>query len=151
MKHVLVLNIENGKALSLVNNKGEIAWFYGYVLKDNLVFKRAATRSEFANLVNDSRYQSVYTELDIAMPTPWKVLQNNNNSLRIMRFIGKKQELADLQITAGNKILTEIVKNIDISTIKVEPGSTIRCYYHGNFPNTVVEMLPGFKAIKMRA
>lgn len=151
MKHVLVLNIENGNALSLVNNQGEVAWFYGDVLKDNLVFKRAATRSEFANLVHDRRYQSVFTELDIAMPTPWKVLLKNDNSLRIMRFIGKKQQLADLQITAGNKVLTDIVKNIDVSTVKTEPGCTIRFYYNGNFPNTVVEMLPGFKAIKMRA
>lgn len=151
MKHVLVLNIENGNALSLVNNQGEVDWFYGDVLKDNLVFKRAATRSEFANLVNDRRYQSVFTELDIAMPTLWKVLLKNDNSFRIMRFIGKKQQLADLQITAGNKVLTDIVKNIDVSTVKTEPGSTIRFYYDGSFPNTVVEMLPGFKAIKMRA
>ncbi len=151
MKHVLVLNIENGNALSLVNDKGEIAWFYGDVLKDKLVFKRAATRSEFANLVNDRRYQSVYTELDIDMPTSWKVLQQNGNSYRIMRFIGKKQQIADLQITVGNKVLTDIVKNIDTSAVKMEPGSSIRFYYNGNFPNTVVEMLPGFKAIKMRA
>lgn len=151
MKHVLVLNIEDGKALSLVNNQGEIAWFYGDVIHDHLVFKRAATRSEFASLQRDNRYRSVYTELSIDMPTSWKVLQKNANSLRIMRFIGKKQEVADLQITTGNKVLTDIAKNIDISAIKTEPGSTIRVDYKGDFTSTVVEMLPGFKAIKMRA
>ena len=149
MKHVLVIKKEEGGYLSLVNDQnGNIAWFYGHILNEVLTFKRASTPSEFAKKKRDDRYEPIYTEKHVEMPTAWKVLMQYNNTLRLMRSVGKKTELANLEISMGNNELTDIVKDIDAKSIKTQPGATLRFFYDGKFRHTVAEMLPGFKKIR---
>lgn len=144
MKQVLILRTDK-ETLSLVKDGNIAAWFYGDVLHESAKLKRAATLEEFNYCKGNPKYTSLFTELNIPMPSPWKVVALVGEKMRVMRTFGKQIFWADFMPKPGKESLTTVVKNIDNGILKEIP----KCDFTWlKYPDTVLEMMPGFNKLK---